>query len=175
MTATSSTTTFRVLLFLLALVGIAAHTHGSVNTAPKPGWPTKSLAELIALTADAEMAVFDFGKKDKIAFVKDAAWLEEFKNQLAALEGRPDAHCFCIARPIMRLVNGDRELVAIELTHGNKIRFTSKNGSGDYILSSDDHAALVKLMRAALPATVEFPPMPKAGHRPAPNRVELEQ
>lgn len=162
------------LLFLFAALWVSAQ--ASETVLPKPralGWPTADYATLSTLGVKAEMAVFDFGNGKK-AFIKDPAWLTAFQTQLASTTGKPGAYCFCIAYPIVRLVCGEKELVAIELTHSNKIRFLAGESSGDFIIPAVDYDTLVKLERAAIPSAIEFPKTPAENHRRQPARVELK-
>ncbi len=164
------------LIFALALAVSSVPLHAgdvALSKPPVPGWPTADYATFSAFSVKAEMAVFDFGNGKK-AFIKDPAWLEAFQKQLASTTGKPDAYCFCIAYPIVRLVSGEKELVAIELTHGNKIRFFANGGSGDFIIPAADYDTLIKLERAALPSAIGFPKTPAANHRRQPPRVELK-
>jgi hypothetical protein len=166
------------LLFLFWFVGLAAlGAHASVASRPnppRPGWPTADYRTLANLAAEAEIAVFDFGSSKKKAFIKDRTWLAAFQQQLHSSSGKPDAYCFCVSYPIVRLMKGDQELVSIQLTHGHKIRFLGAAGSGDFILSPGDYETLLKIERAAFPAAMEFPRPPPANHRPQPARVELK-
>jgi len=164
------------LISLLAMVVTSRALSAGEVALPKPrglGWPTADYATFSALSTKAEMAVFDFGNGKK-AFVKDPAWLDAFQKQLASTTGKPDAYCFCISYPIVRLVSGEKELVAIELTHGNKIRFFGNGNSGDFIIPAVDYDTLVKLERAAVPAAIGFPKLPPSNHRRPPARIELK-
>jgi hypothetical protein len=138
-----------------------------------PGWPTADYTTFAALVAKAEMAIFDFGNGKK-AFVRDREWLAAFQQQLVSTTGKHDAYCFCVAYPIVRLVSGEKELVAIELTHDNKVRFFAPGSSGDFIIPPADHETLRKLERAAVPAAIGFPKLPPPHRRPPPARIELK-
>lgn len=166
----------RLLRFAVLCAVLSGALQASVTAPPKPpppGWPTADYSTLAAFSLKAELAVFDFGDGKK-AFITDSAWLAAFQKQLAAATGKPDSYCFCVAYPIVHLLSGDKELVAIELTHSNKIRFFSAGGNGDFILSPADHETLRKLERTAIPSAVAFPKLPAANHRPQPARLELK-
>ena len=157
-------------------MALSAAARASDTARPKlgaPGWPTADYATFSALGVKAEMAVFDFGNGKK-SFITDPAWLATFHTQLASTTGKPDSYCFCVSYPIVRLVSGEKELIAIELTHGNKIRFFANVGSGDFIIPAADYDTLMKLERAALPSAIGFPKTPAANHRRQPARVELK-
>lgn len=164
------------LIAALATVVVPVALHAGDGALPKPrglGWPTADYATFSAFSGKAEMAIFDFGNGKK-AFIKDPAWLDAFQKQLASTTGKPDAYCFCIAYPIVRLVSGEKELVAIELTHGNKIRFFANGGSGDFIIPAADYDVLKTLMRVVFPSAIGFPKTPAPNHRRPPARVELK-
>lgn len=159
----------------LALVlALVAPVHAGTPAVRPPGWPTHSLAEMVSFLTEAEGAVFDFGDAKSIVIVKDPAWLAAVLEVLRTTEGRPDAYCFCITRPIIQLIAKDRPVASIQLTHGHKVRISGEVFSGDFIVRPADYEALRGLLRTALPARVTWPKPPPPHKRPLPARVPVQ-
>lgn len=160
----------RLLAILLATTVLSPALRASDVARPKPtppGWPTESFAVISGRCRGADLAVFEFGSR-KI-FVTERAWLDAFDAALATDHAKPDAYCFCISDPVLKLYAKNQFLGRVELTHDSKIRFTG----GDFIVPADTHVALRKLWAIAMKIESYAPPKKSAKHS-APPRVELQ-
>jgi hypothetical protein len=148
------------LILLLATVCVDTAL-ASIEEKPKrPGWPDAEYPAFVTALEKASLVVFDFDDGRK-AFVTERKWIEAFLGILTSSAGKADAYCFCISPPHMKFMTEDGTVLSsIQLTHSNKVRFSGEKQSGDFILPADDHKALVKLMLAVKPVTVEKPKLP---------------
>lgn len=160
-------------LFRFAVLWVLAFTalQASVTARrkpPPPGWPTEDYATVVARCHRIDLVVFEFRGGRKI-FVTDSRWLDEFKATLADAGARPDAICFCISEPTIKLYAKDQLVCSFELVHDNKVRF----GGSDFIVPAETHQALAKLLSIALKSE-RHAPARKSPKHDAPIRVDLK-
>lgn len=159
----------RLLFLFAALNCVAANASITVPLKPpQPGLPTESYATFAERCRAVDLVVFEF-RGDRKIFMRDPAWLDAFKTALASSEGKPDAPCFCISEPAIKLYSKDRLLCSFELPHDNKVRFSGS----DFIVPAETQQTLTKLIAIAMKNERYAPPTKSRQHN-APARVELK-
>jgi hypothetical protein len=161
----------RLLRFAAIAALLAGVLQASVTAPPKPpppGWPTEPYATFVARLSEVDLVVFEFDRGAKL-FVTERAWLDAFKTGLATDQAKPEAYCFCVSEPLMKLYAKDKLLCSFQLTHDQKVRF----GANDFVVPAKTYDTLLELCRIALKNERYAPAKKSPGHA-APPRVELK-
>ena len=152
----------RLLPALACALSVAVSCAASAPDKPRPGWPTADYATLTAQIEGAQAIVFDFGNARGTTLVTDPEWIRAFSLVLKEAKAKPASRCFCISRPILRFVSGEREIFGLELTHGSKVRFLGPQLSGDFVIDEVNYEALRQML-----VTIKPPSLPPQEKPPA--------
>lgn len=120
-----------LILFVLNCTLTDALFSGVAAGSTAVGWPTIEFKAVLKEIDEASFVAITYYDGSKV-FVTDKEWIGRLKELLGKAAGMPAQYCFCINYPQVAFANNDRIITSMEVPHGQRLRFSSAQYTGDF-------------------------------------------